>query len=112
MNNHKRRTKYTYQMVTPKSHCNATKNYFKMYITNVVVGEHILDRAIFWTLKEASQYAQETTTHKVWELGNGQFYYGNVEARVYEPNLYETSDYEDEHILSFTEPVRNSTNVV
>ena len=83
-----------------------------MFVTNVVVGDHILDRAIFWDLKEASDYAQETTKHKVWEVGNGQFYYGNVEARVYEPPLYVTSDYKDEHILSFIEPVRNSTNVL
>ena len=83
-----------------------------MFITNVVVGDHILERAIFWDLREASKYAQETVRHKVWELGNGQFYYGNVEARVYEPNLEVTSDYKDEHILSFTGPIRNSTNVV
>ena len=83
-----------------------------MFITNVVVGDHILERAIFWDLREASKYAQETVRHKVWELSNGQFYYGNVEARVYEPNLEVTSDYEDEHILSFTGPIRNSTNVV
>ena len=83
-----------------------------MFITHVVVGEHILDRAIFWDLKEASEYAQETVRHKVWELGNGQFYYGNVEARVYEPKNLEASDYQDEHILSFTGPIRDSTNVV
>lgn len=83
-----------------------------MFITNVVVGDHILERAIFWDLREASKYAQETVRHKVWELSNGQFYYGNVEARVYEPNLEVTSDYKDEHILSFTGPIRNSTNVV
>ena len=83
-----------------------------MFVTNVVVGDHILDRAIFWDLKEASEYAQETVRHKVWELGNGQFYYGNVEARVYEPNLEVTSDYKDEHILSFIGPIRDSTNVV
>lgn len=83
-----------------------------MFITNVVVGDHILDRAIFWDLKEASKYAQETTKHKVWELGNGQFYYGNIEARVYEPKLEVSSDYEDEHILSFTRPIRNSTDVL
>ena len=83
-----------------------------MFIANVVVGDHILDRAIFWDLKEASDYAQETTKHKVWELGNGQFYYGNVEARVYEPKLETASDYQDEHILSFIGPIRNSTDVL
>jgi hypothetical protein len=86
--------------------------YFEMFITNVVVGDLILDRGFFWDLKEASKYAQETVRHKVWELGNGQFYYGNVEARVYEPKHLETSDYQDEYILSFTGPIRNSTNVV
>jgi hypothetical protein len=83
-----------------------------MFITNVLVGDHILERAIFWTIKEASEYAQETVRHKVWELGNGQFYYGNVESKIYEPNLYETSDYIDEHILSFSGPIRDSTDVV
>jgi len=83
-----------------------------MFITNVVVGDLILDRGFFWNLKEASKYAQETVRHKVWELGNGRFYYGNVEARVYEPKHLEASDYKDEHILSFTGPIRNSTNVV
>ena len=86
--------------------------HFKMFITNVVVGDLILDRGFFWDLKEASKYAQETVRHKVWELGNGQFYYGDVEARVYEPKHLEASDYKDEHILSFTGPIRNSTNVV
>ena len=83
-----------------------------MFITHAVVGEHILYRAIFWDLKEASEYAQETVRHKVWELGNGQFYYGSVDARVYEPPLYVTTDYTDEYILSFTGPIRDSTNVL
>lgn len=84
-----------------------------MFITNVIVGDHILERAFFWNIKEASEYAQETVKHKVWELGDGQFYYGDVETRVYEPTSYRvSSDYQDEHILSFTRPIRNSTNVV
>ncbi len=83
-----------------------------MFIANVVVGDHILERAFFWNLTEASEYAQEAVRHKVWELANGQFYYGNVEALVYEPRYLEASDYEDEHILSFSGPMRNSTNVV
>lgn len=84
-----------------------------MFITNVIVGDHILERAFFWNIKEASEYAQETVKHKVWELSDGQFYYGDVETRVYEPKSYRvSSDYQDEHILSFTRPIRNSTNVV
>ena len=83
-----------------------------MFITTVVVGEHILDRAVFWSIKEASTYAQESTKHKVWEIEKGCVYYGNVEARVYEPNLYETSNYRDEYILSFTGPLQDSTDVL
>jgi hypothetical protein len=83
-----------------------------MFIANVVVGNLILDRAIFWDIREASKYAREATTHKVWELGDGQFYYGEVEARIYQPNLRVTSDHEDEHILSFSHTKRNSHHVV
>jgi len=83
-----------------------------MFIANVVVGDLILDRAVFWDLKEASNYAQEATKHKVWELGDGTFYYGNVESKLYEPNLYETSDFIDEHILSFTRPICTGTHVM
>ena len=88
------------------------KNVLKMFITNVVIGDYIVERNFFWNLKEASEYAQETVRHKVWEIGNGQFYHGNVETRIYEPKYLEASDYKDEHILSFSRPVRNSTNVV
>ena len=84
-----------------------------MFITNVVVGDHIIERNFFWNLKEASVYAQETVRHKVWELADGQFYYGNVETRIYEQKTHHVpSDYQDEYILSFTRPVRDSTNVV
>lgn len=83
-----------------------------MFVANVVVGEHIIDRAIFESLREANDYAQDTTRHKVWDLGNGYIYYGDVETRIYEPNLEVTSNHQDEHILSFTRPIRNSTNVV
>jgi len=83
-----------------------------MFITNVVVGNLILDRAIFWDLREASSYAQEATKHKVWELEDGKFYYGDVESRIYEPYLYNTSDYVDEHILSFTGSIRIGADVL
>ena len=83
-----------------------------MFITNVVVGDHILDRGFFSNLKEASDYAQETVRHKVWELGNGQFYYGNVEARVYEPKNLEASDYQDDFFFQAEDGIRDSTNVL
>ena len=76
-----------------------------MFITNVLVGDYIIDRAVFWDLREASEYAQQKSEEKVWTLDNGVVFYGNVESRVYEPNLYETVDHKDEHILSFTRPI-------
>ena len=83
-----------------------------MFLANVTVGNIILDRALFWDLKQAVKYAKEAATHKVWELGDGQFYYGEVEARIYQPNLRVTSDHKDEHILSFTHSKRNRRYVM
>ena len=83
-----------------------------MFITHVVVGNSILERSIFWDLKKASNYAKEAASHKVWELGHGQVYFGDVEALVYKPDLGVTSDYNDEHILACSDSKRNRRNVV
>ena len=83
-----------------------------MFITHVVVGNSVLERTVFWDLKKASKYAKEVASHKVWELGHGQVYFGDVEALVYNPKLGVTSDYNDEHILSFSDSKRNRRNVV
>ena len=83
-----------------------------MFITHVVVGNSILERSIFWDLKKASNYAKEAASHKVWELGHGQVYFGDVEALVYKPELGVTSDHIDEHILSFSDSKRNRRNVM
>jgi hypothetical protein len=73
----------------------------KMFVTNVIVGEHILDRAFFSDIREASNYAIEKSREKVWKLDCDSVYYGNVESRVYDIDTFESSDYNDEHILSF-----------
>ena len=78
-----------------------------MFITHIVTGNSILERSIFWDLKKAVKYAQEATTHKVWELGDNQFYYGNVDALIYQPILRVTSDHIDEHILFISHSRRN-----
>lgn len=83
-----------------------------MFITNVLANDHILDRAVFDNIKHASKYAVEKSREKVWKLCDGTVFYGNVESRVYEIDFENPSDYQDEHILSFAGPVRNSTNVM
>ena len=83
-----------------------------MFITHVIVGYTILERSIFWDLKQASEYAREAANNKIWEFGDNQIYYGDVQVFVYKPNLCVTSDYIDEHILSFSPSKRNRRNVV
>jgi hypothetical protein len=83
-----------------------------MFITHIVVGNSVLERTIFLDLKKAVKYAQEATTHKVWEIGDKQFYYGNVDALIYQPKLRVASNHRDEHILSFSDPNRNRRDVM
>ena len=72
-----------------------------MFITNVIAGDTILDRAVFDNVKYASKYAIDKSREKVWRLSNNSVYHGNVESRVYEIDLYKPSNHSDEHILSF-----------
>jgi hypothetical protein len=72
-----------------------------MFITNVLANNIILDRAVFCDIKQASTYALSKSREKVWRLSDTSVYYGNVESRVYEINIEESSDHNDEHILSF-----------
>ena len=83
-----------------------------MFITHIVVGNAVLERSIFWDLKKAVKYGQEATTHKVWEIGDNQIYYGNVDARIYRPKLRVTSDHVDEHILSISHSHGNRRDVM
>ena len=78
-----------------------------MFITHVTVGDLILERSTFWNLKEASNYAREAANNKIWEFGDNQ-----IQSFVYKPKLCVTSDYIDEHILSFSPSKRNRRNVV
>ena len=72
-----------------------------MFITNVLANNIILDRAVFCDIKQASTYAISKSREKVWRLSDSCVYYGNVESRVYEINIEESSNHKDEHILSF-----------
>jgi hypothetical protein len=83
-----------------------------MFIIHVTVGNLILERSTFWNLKEASNYAREAANNKIWEFGDNQIYYGDVQSFIYKPKLCVTSDHIDEHILSFSPSKRNRRNVM
>ena len=74
-----------------------------MFITNAVLGNQILDRGFFHTLKEATYHANQQTKEKIWKLADNTVFFGDVEVKVYHPKLNVTSDHEDEHILSFVD---------
>jgi len=78
-----------------------------MFITNIILDDHILDRRVFDDINTATFYAREKAKEKVWHLP-GAVYYGHVEARVYEINPKNTSDYKDEYLFSFTGSRRDS----
>lgn len=73
-----------------------------MYIVHVVVGETVVDRSIFDTIYAASEYARLKVREKVWKLADNTVYYGNVVTNIYEIDFEKTTDYRDEHILSFS----------
>ena len=74
-----------------------------MFITNAVLGNQILDRAVFWSLPEATYYAKQKSKEKIWKLADNTVFFGDVEVKVYHPKLNVTSDHKDEHILSFVD---------
>ena len=67
-----------------------------MFITNVVVGNQILDRGFFHSKKEATYHANQQSKEKIWKLPNNSVFFGDIEVRV-----YNTNDYKNEHFLSF-----------
>jgi len=60
-------------------------------IVHVCVGDHILDRNVFFDFKEASSYAREQVREKVWHV-NGCVYFGDVNVNVYRVDTRDTSD--------------------
>jgi hypothetical protein len=73
--------------------------HLKMFVTNVVLANQILDRGFFHTLKEATYHANQQTKEKIWKLADNSVYFGDVEVRV-----YDTDDYKNEYFLSFSDP--------
>ena len=73
--------------------------HLKMFVTNVVLANQILDRGFFHTLKEATYHANQQAKEKIWKLAANSVYFGDVEVRV-----YDTDDYKNEYFLSFFDP--------
>ena len=78
-----------------------------MFVTNVVLANHILDRGFFHTLKDATYHAKQQTKEKIWKLPNGSVFFGDVEVRV-----YNTNDYKNEYFLSFIDSCWNCPHVL
>ena len=74
----------------------------KMYIVHVTAGNYIFDRKIFNSLPEAKYYATQKAKEKVWPFEHAQIYYGSVTSKIYDIDFKKPSDYQDEHILSFS----------
>lgn len=73
-----------------------------MFLTNIIIGNTIYERVIFWTLTEAANYANEKVREKIWTLYDNTVYFGDVEVRVYKLLLNTPSDHKDRPILIIT----------
>lgn len=62
-------------------------------IVHVCVGDHILDRNVFFNSKEARSFARKQVREKVWHV-NGCVYFGDVNVNVYDVDMRDTSDIE------------------
>lgn len=71
-----------------------------MFVTNVVVNDYILDRSFFTSFNEAREHANNLSKEKIWKLPNNTVFFGDVEVKIYNPNLRVVSNHRDEHILS------------
>jgi len=71
-----------------------------MFITNVIVNDYILDRSFFTSFPEAVEHANQLSKEKIWKLPNNTVFFGDVEVKIYNPDLRVVSNHRDEHILS------------
>ena len=71
-----------------------------MFVTNVVINDYILDRSFFTSFNEALEHANNLSKEKIWKLPNDTVFFGDVEVKIYNPDLRVVSNHRDEHILS------------
>lgn len=71
-----------------------------MFVTNVVINDYILDRSFFTSFNEALEHANNLSKEKIWKLPDDTVFFGDVEVKIYNPDLRVVSNHRDEHILS------------
>ena len=73
-----------------------------MFVSNIVVGEVILERKFFDDIKSARNYVSDKVKEKVWHLGNHGCYYGNVNGHIYEiDKVAQSCDQIDSPLFSY-----------
>ena len=60
-------------------------------LIHVCVGNHVLDRSVFFDKREAKAHAQQLSREKVWNIG-GSVYFGDVCINMYDLDTHVTSD--------------------
>jgi hypothetical protein len=60
-------------------------------IVHVCVGDHILDRNVFFDPKEARAFARRQVSEKVWRI-NECVYFGDVNVNVYDVDMTDMSN--------------------
>jgi hypothetical protein len=60
-------------------------------LIHVCVGEHILERAVFFDKREAKARARELSREKVWNIG-GSVYFGNVYIKMFNFDTHAASN--------------------
>jgi hypothetical protein len=60
-------------------------------LIHVCVGNHILDRSVFFDKREAKAHAQQLSREKIWNLC-GSVYFGDVYIKMFDLDTHATSD--------------------
>lgn len=60
-------------------------------LLHVCVGDHVLDREVFFNKKDAKVRAQELSREKVWRLGDS-VYFGDVYIKMFDLDTHVTSE--------------------
>lgn len=63
----------------------------KYTLIHVCVGNHVLDRTIFFDKREAMSHARQLSREKVWNIGSS-VYFGDVYIKMFDLDTHVTSD--------------------
>ena len=60
-------------------------------LIHVCVGDHVLDRSVFFDKREAKSHAQKLSREKIWNIG-GSVYFGDVYIKMFDLDTHVSSD--------------------